>query len=95
MKTIPCWDCKGAGKRINIKNEDGIIYGKPISCKTCGGGGVLSVYTQAELDEAVKAEREALLKQLYDLADQYYMEGYPDKHDIIYIAAESIRARNK
>ncbi len=56
-KTIPCYDCKGKGTKL-IKYK-GMVRYTQAKCKTCGGCGVLSVYTQAELDEAVKTENEA------------------------------------
>ncbi len=47
-KTIPCWSCKGKGK-VRIYPEHLQTGYHDIQCKTCNGGGVLSVYTQVEI----------------------------------------------
>ena len=101
-KTIPCYDCKGKGTYTTT----GIVVTNP--CKTCKGGGVLSVYTQEELNKAVKAEREAilniLLKQIrhcmwhvrkqaqYLYGSELFWQANLSLYRSIYTA---IRARNK
>ena len=67
-------------------------------CKTCKDGGVLSVYTQAELDEAVKAESEAIIELGERLWNDHVNQGSANgsltaKGIGRYIKA--IRARNK
>lgn len=86
-KTIPCWDCKGKGSWPIYNNT------QKRSCGTCKGGGVLSVYTQAELNEAVKAEREATNK-LINKAMKYFMEDNDGSNKGMDVLSE-IRARNK
>ena len=45
-------------------------------CETCGGGGVLSVYTQGELDKAVKAERERWIVKILDCFTLEQLEAH-------------------
>jgi len=90
-KTIPCWDCKGKGGWPIYVYEGN----HKRSCETCNGGGVLSVYTEAELKKAVKEEREEIKRKLsmlkFDHAeDNTYLRGSNNGIDR---SIEAIRAR--
>ena len=60
-------------------------------CKTCKGGGVLSVYTQAELDEEIKAES----KIVDDLTLKAMVEINCESYDNAMGFLRAVRARNK
>ena len=70
-------------------------------CKTCKDGGVLSVYTQAELDKVVKIDRKICI----DTGITYAMYNIPNDmcrgdslraySKAVDNFAEAIRARNK
>ena len=98
-KTIPCWDCRGKGTFPPCSHTGcyshmthpcegcGRYQGK---CKTCKGGGVLSVYTQEEVNDLVKAENEACMNTCLNILFEDWSEL-----DIQKKCAEAIRARNK
>ena len=62
-------------------------------CKTCKDGGVLSVYTQAEVNDLVKAENKRLITFMENVSKKLNcLPDYTGDYKHIY---KAIEARNK
>ena len=88
-KTIPCYDCKGKGSAYSKSN-----LGK-IKCKTCKGGGVLSVYTQDEVNDLIKAETDSCILDITEYVFEWKKKTYVKPYiDVIAKGmVDKIRAR--
>lgn len=87
-KTIPCWDCKGRGFNITFMGDE------QIKCKPCKGGGVLSVYTQEEVDEVVKKVKETLtlIRHIcFTSRSGHYTRPDTEREDILLLAKEGLK----